>query len=94
MEKLILRLIVYFIFLNRRYLSNTFIGSISSSSPGAQNLNLLLSAPQSNRRSRSPQFTYHFDTFQNWFDITLTLPYPIMLKEVIIKPYTNLLASI
>lgn len=70
-----------------------FIGSISSSSPGAQNLNLLLNIPQSNRRSRTPQFSYNFDTFQNWFDITLVLPYPIMLKEVIIKPHTYMLAS-
>lgn len=63
--------------------------TIYSSSPGAMNMNVLLTGTLSGRRSsRNAQFSYHFDHLQTWLDMTLTLPYPIMLREVIIKPHT------
>jgi hypothetical protein len=65
--------------------------TITSSSPVAQHMPVLLSANASQRRSRTPQWTYNFLPGQEWLDISLTLPHPVMLKEIVVKPHLSAL---
>lgn len=50
-----------------------------------QNLDL-----NNKRSNRNPPFTYRFPPKKQWFDLTMVLPYKIVLHEVIIRaPETN-----
>ncbi|KAF7639067.1 UBIQUITIN_CONJUGAT_2 domain-containing protein [Meloidogyne graminicola] len=62
--------------------------SIHSSSAMANSLQQLIAASTTHRRSRNPNWTYHFPIYQQWLDLILTLPYPIMLNEIVVKPHT------
>jgi len=77
----------YFVFI-------IFIGSIHSSSAMANHLQQLVAAGTTHRRSRNPNWTYHFPIYQQWLDLVLTLPYPIMLNEIVIKPHASSLACL
>lgn len=59
----------------------------------ANHLQQLVAAGTTHRRSRNPNWTYHFPIYQQWLDLVLTLPYPIMLNEIVIKPHASSLAS-
>uniref|UniRef100_F1KPF7 Baculoviral IAP repeat-containing protein 6 n=1 Tax=Ascaris suum TaxID=6253 RepID=F1KPF7_ASCSU len=63
------------------------ICSIASSSSMAHQLSTLLAAAPPHRRARTANWSYHFYPSEEWLDLTLTLPYQIMLYEVHIRPH-------
>uniref|UniRef100_A0A914XHT9 UBC core domain-containing protein n=1 Tax=Plectus sambesii TaxID=2011161 RepID=A0A914XHT9_9BILA len=63
------------------------IAQIASSSPMAHHLNSLLPSTPPHRRARTATWTYHFYPAECWLDLTLTLPYQILLQEVQIRPH-------
>ncbi|VDK44650.1 unnamed protein product, partial [Anisakis simplex] len=63
------------------------ICSITSSSSMAHQLTTLLAAAPPHRRARTANWSYHFYSNEEWLDLTLALPYQIMLHEVDIRPH-------
>ncbi|MFH4982761.1 hypothetical protein AB6A40_009470 [Gnathostoma spinigerum] len=63
------------------------ICAISSTSGLAHQLRTLLAASPPHRRARAANWSYHFYSGEEWLDLTLTLPYQIMLHEVQIRPH-------
>jgi len=59
----------------------------------AHQLKSLLQEPSTKRRTRSTNWAYHFYPAESWLDITLQLPFPIVLQEICIKPQPTALQS-
>jgi baculoviral IAP repeat-containing protein 6 len=75
-------------------LSLTFVtGSISSSSPTASPSEVLIQAAPPHRRARSAAWSYHFYPDEAWVDLTMQLPFAILLSEVQIQPHSASLTS-
>lgn len=70
-----------------------FVGCISSSSPTASPADVLIQASQTHRRARSAAWSYHFYPDEAWVDLTVQLPFAILLKEVQIQPHNASLTS-
>ncbi|ESP03095.1 hypothetical protein LOTGIDRAFT_157060, partial [Lottia gigantea] len=66
------------------------LGQISSSSPTASPSDVLIQAAPPHRRARSPAWSYHFYPDEAWVDLTIQLPFAILLKEVQIQPHASL----
>ncbi|GAB1609836.1 baculoviral IAP repeat-containing protein 6-like isoform X2 [Argonauta hians] len=69
------------------------LGSISSSSPTATPAEVLIQASPPHRRARSAAWSYHFYPDQTWVDLTIQLPFAILLKEVQISPHNTSLST-
>ncbi|OWF45700.1 baculoviral IAP repeat-containing protein 6-like isoform X2 [Mizuhopecten yessoensis] len=69
------------------------LGSISSSSPTASPADVLIQAAQTHRRARSAAWSYHFYPDEAWVDLTVQLPFAILLKEVQIQPHNASLTT-
>ncbi|XP_069118544.1 baculoviral IAP repeat-containing protein 6-like isoform X2 [Argopecten irradians] len=69
------------------------LGSISSSSPTASPADVLIQAAQTHRRARSAAWSYHFYPDEAWVDLTVQLPFAILLKEVQIQPHSASLTT-
>lgn len=59
----------------------------------AHHLTALLNSTPPHRRARSAAWSYHFYPAESWLDMTLTLPYTIILKEIQIRPHLGSLQS-
>ena len=68
-------------------------GSISSSSPTASPAEVLIQAAAPHRRARSAAWSYHFYPDEAWVDLTIQLPFAVLLKEVQIQPHNASLTS-
>lgn len=68
-------------------------GTISSSSPTATPAEVLIQASPPHRRARSAAWSYHFYPDETWVDLTIQLPFAILLKEVQISPHSTSLSS-
>ncbi|XP_029637353.1 baculoviral IAP repeat-containing protein 6 isoform X1 [Octopus sinensis] len=69
------------------------LGSISSSSPTATPAEVLIQASPPHRRARSAAWSYHFYPDETWVDLTIQLPFAILLKEVQISPHNTSLST-
>ncbi|KAK6180714.1 hypothetical protein SNE40_008714 [Patella caerulea] len=66
------------------------LGQISSSSPTASPAEVLIQAAPPHRRARSAAWSYHFYPDEAWIDLTIQLPFAILLREVQIQPHASL----
>lgn len=69
------------------------LGSISSGSPTASPAEVLIQAAPPHRRARSAAWSYHFYPDEAWVDLTIQLPFAVLLKEVQIQPHSTSLTS-
>lgn len=69
------------------------LGTITSSSPTASPADVLIQASPPHRRARSAAWSYHFYPDEAWVDLTIQLPFAVLLKEVQIQPHLTSLAS-
>ncbi|XP_076097651.1 dual E2 ubiquitin-conjugating enzyme/E3 ubiquitin-protein ligase BIRC6-like isoform X3 [Mytilus galloprovincialis] len=68
-------------------------GSVSSSSPTASPAEVLIQAAPPHRRARSAAWSYHFYPDEAWVDLTVQLPFAILLSEVQIQPHSASLTT-
>ncbi|XP_022332916.2 dual E2 ubiquitin-conjugating enzyme/E3 ubiquitin-protein ligase BIRC6-like isoform X4 [Crassostrea virginica] len=69
------------------------LGSISSGSPTASPAEVLIQAAPPHRRARSAAWSYHFYPDEAWVDLTIQLPFAVLLKEVQIQPHSTSLTT-
>ncbi|XP_041353670.1 baculoviral IAP repeat-containing protein 6-like isoform X2 [Gigantopelta aegis] len=69
------------------------LGSISSSSPTASPADVLIQTSPPHRRARSAAWSYHFYPDEVWVDLTIHLPFAILLKEVQIQPHGSSIST-
>ncbi|KAK3576772.1 hypothetical protein CHS0354_014586 [Potamilus streckersoni] len=69
------------------------LGTITSSSPTASPAEVLIAASPQHRRARSAAWSYHFYPDEAWVDLTISLPFAILLKEVQIQPHNASLST-
>ncbi|XP_064603703.1 baculoviral IAP repeat-containing protein 6-like isoform X3 [Liolophura sinensis] len=69
------------------------LGTITSSSPTASPADVLIQASPPHRRARSAAWSYHFYPDEAWVDLTIQLPFAVLLKEVQIQPHLTSLAT-
>ncbi|KAL5282756.1 BIRC6 family protein [Megaselia abdita] len=68
--------------------------TISSENTTAQPADVLIQAPiASQRRARTPAWSYMFYPNESWVELVITLPSAILLKEVQIQPHISTLAT-
>lgn len=68
--------------------------TISCEKTAAQPADVLIQAPvASQRRARTPAWSYMFYPNESWVELVITLPSAILLKEVQIQPHISTLAT-
>ncbi|XP_062579414.1 baculoviral IAP repeat-containing protein 6-like [Saccostrea cucullata] len=69
------------------------LGYICSSSPTASPAEVLIQSSPPHRRARSAAWSYHFYPDEAWVDLTIQLPFAVLLKEVQIQPHGTSLTT-
>ncbi|XP_067680641.1 baculoviral IAP repeat-containing protein 6-like isoform X2 [Haliotis asinina] len=69
------------------------MGTVSSSSPTASPADVLIQTSPPHRRARSAAWSYHFYPDEAWVDLTIQLPFAVLLREVQIQPHGSSLAT-
>ena len=69
------------------------LSTISCSHPSAQPADVLLQPNPPHRRARSPSWSHHFYPAEQFIELTITLPCPVLVKEIQLHPHLTSLAS-
>lgn len=69
------------------------LSTISCSHPSAQPADVLLQPNPPHRRARSPLWSHHFYPAEQYIELTITLPCPVLVKEIQLHPHLTSLAS-
>ena len=69
------------------------LSTVSCSHPSAQPADVLLQPSAPHRRARSPSWSHHFYPAEQYIELTITLPCPVLLREIQLHPHLTSLAS-
>ena len=69
------------------------MSTISCSHPSAQPADVLLEPNPPHRRARSPSWSHHFYPTEQFIELTITLPCPVLVREIQLHPHLASLAS-
>ena len=69
------------------------LSTISCNHPSAQPADVLLQPNPPHRRARSPSWSHHFYPAEQFIELTVTLPCPVLVKEIQLHPHLTSLAS-
>ncbi|KAI9556663.1 hypothetical protein GHT06_016453 [Daphnia sinensis] len=69
------------------------LSTISCSHPSAQPADVLLQPNPPHRRARSPSWSHHFYPAEQYIELTITLPCPVLVKEIQLHPHLTSLAT-
>jgi baculoviral IAP repeat-containing protein 6 len=69
------------------------LSTISCSHPSAQPADVLLQPNAPHRRARSPSWSHHFYPQEQFIELSITLPCPVLVTEIQLHPHLTSLAS-
>lgn len=69
------------------------LSTITCGHPSAQPADVLLQPNPPHRRARSPSWSHHFYPAEQYIELTVTLPCPVLVKEIQLHPHLTSLAS-
>ena len=69
------------------------LSTISCSHPSAQPADVLLHPNPPHRRARSPSWSHHFYPAEQFIELTVTMPCPVLIREIQLHPHLTSLAT-